>query len=155
MQDAIAQIRELHAAAALYFETNDKPGAWLDADGSWKDWESESEGSAAEARRDALAEALALLDAEPSVMSITFTGEAFETFRAAVTRMILSLPGSARYFTQITPAEGEPFDAWLIGVDYDAEMGDTIKIVRNDDNGSTGPELGIVESVRADRIHVY
>lgn len=57
-----AQVQQLHDKAAHYFEEHDVPGGWLDDDGAWKDWESESEGSAAEARRDAFAEVLALID---------------------------------------------------------------------------------------------
>jgi len=59
--DAIEEIERMHAKASEFFEANDVPGGWLDEFGSWKDWESEAEGSAAEAERDTLERVLALL----------------------------------------------------------------------------------------------
>jgi hypothetical protein len=55
-----------HVPAALvkaerYHDEYDRPGEWLDADGSWKDWESEVEGASCEAQIDALTEIASLL----------------------------------------------------------------------------------------------
>lgn len=61
MAEAISHVQKMHDDAAAYFEKYDVPGEWLDADGSWKDWESEAEGSAAEAKRDALSSVLDVL----------------------------------------------------------------------------------------------
>lgn len=92
---------------------------------------------------------------ETAAMSISFAGEAYETFQVWIELGISSLP-SARYFVQITETDtDEVFDAWLIGIDSDAEMGNTVKVVRNDDDGSTDPDLSKVESVEAARIHIY
>lgn len=110
--------------------------------------------------RAAIRRALDYLDrrgdpAAVAAMTISFAGEAYESFQAWVERGIESL-ASARYFVQVTEAEsGERFDAWLIGIDREAEMGDTVRIVRNDDDGATDPDLTKVESVRADRVHIY
>lgn len=61
LPEAIRRIQNMRDEAAAYFAEHDVPGEWLDHDGSWKDWESESEGSAAEAKRDALDAALDVL----------------------------------------------------------------------------------------------
>lgn len=89
-----------------------------------------------------------------AAMSISFAGEAYETFQRWVELGVDDL--GARYFVQVTEAEtGEKFDAWLIGIDREAEMGDTVRVVRNDDDGTTEADLAKVESVRADRVHIY
>jgi len=58
-------VEELHSKARAYFEKYDRPGEWLDEDGSWKDWESEAEGRAAEATAEAYAIVLKILRPEP------------------------------------------------------------------------------------------
>ena len=96
-------------------------------------------------------------DAVLAGMSITFAGEAYESFQEWVERGVNSL-ASARYFVQVTEAEtNERFDAWLVGIDRDAEMGDTVLVYRNNDNGATEPdtEQWAPEAVRADRVHIY
>lgn len=98
-------------------------------------------------------------DVEPAAMAITFAGEAYESFQAWVELGVADLGkgrAGARYFVQVTETDtGKAFDAWLIGIDRRAEMGNTIKVVRNDDSGSTDPDLSKVESVEADRLHIY
>lgn len=97
--------------------------------------------------------------AAAAAMSISFAGEAWESFQAWVHCGIASLGvGSrGRYFVQITEADtGNVFDAWLIASKTnDDEWGDTVTIVRNDDDGDTDPDLSKVENVRVDRIHIY
>lgn len=66
LQEVVQRVEALHADAARYFAEHDQPGEWLDVDGSWKSWEAESEGSAAEATRDAYAAVLALLRGAPA-----------------------------------------------------------------------------------------
>lgn len=58
---AIAEVEARREAAQAFHDEHDVPGGWLDADGSWRDWESEAEGEAAQARIDALGEALTVL----------------------------------------------------------------------------------------------
>jgi hypothetical protein len=53
-------------AAQTYFDTYDVPGEWLTADGSWKDWESEAEGAAAEGKIEGLKAALKIVRGETS-----------------------------------------------------------------------------------------
>lgn len=61
LPEAIRRVQNMHDEAAAYFEEHDVPGEWLDAAGSWKDWDSEAEGSAAEAKVDALSSVLDVL----------------------------------------------------------------------------------------------
>ena len=60
-------------------------------------------------------------------MCIVFEGEAYESFQNALTRM-------HGYGCTITPTEGEPFDAILLGPDSDAEDGATIQYLAVDES---------------------
>lgn len=63
LREAIERIQRMRDEASAYFEENDVPGGWLDEHGSWKDWESEAEGSAAEAEVQTLDRVLDVLQA--------------------------------------------------------------------------------------------
>jgi hypothetical protein len=82
---------------------------------------------------------------DASTMSISFAGEAYESFQSALDRM-------RGYGVTITTQNGEVFDAVLVGADGEAEMGDTVLSheVKN------GEDFNAVESYttppRSDRV---
>jgi hypothetical protein len=74
-------------------------------------------------------------------MLIGYDGEAYETFQ----RAIASMPG---YGVTITPVEGDPFEAVLVGSDPEAEDGATVRYARADEDGNYPP----VDELDPDRI---
>lgn len=58
---AILTLEKMHAEAKQFVDEHDVAGEWLDADGSWVDWEAEADAREAEARRDTLKQAIDVL----------------------------------------------------------------------------------------------
>ena len=79
------------------------------------------------------------------VYGFTFSGEAHETFE----RVVEHLTG---WIVRVTPVIGEPFDAQIHGVPKEAEMVNTVRLVRwSEDTGAHGDPFDI--EIR--NLHVY
>lgn len=76
----------------------------------------------------------------------TFSGEAYEWFRGLADR-------GEGLCVCVTPQEGDPFDAELVGGDWESEWGDSIRVRRWNDHHSHGE--GPIFSVRVRNIHIY
>lgn len=89
---------------------------------------------------------------------MTFSGEAYEWFQSAVERFVLPpkgtrwTPQTPGLFLRITPVEGEAFDGFIVGIDPEADMGDTLVVQRGDENAV--PQ-GEPFSLRVQSVHVY
>lgn len=81
-------------------------------------------------------------------MEITFDGEAFDTEQ----RVIDSL---ATFIVQVTPVEGETFDAQLVRVDREADAVDGTPLIVRRFNDETGEPEGEPFTVLAKAILVY
>lgn len=79
---------------------------------------------------------------DPEALALAFSGEAYDTLATV-------LEGLSSLVVEITPGEGEPFDAVLIGPDYDAN--DYAAVKYRDLFGAIGP----VKNIIASRIYVY
>lgn len=89
---------------------------------------------------------------EQQNLSISFSGEAGESFAARI-------DGLATYAVRITPQEGEPFDAVIVGSGQDVvEDGngwyDAVRFWRADEDGLPLTNA-IPEVLRVRDVHVY
>jgi hypothetical protein len=86
-------------------------------------------------------------------LGITFDGDASESFASRV-------EGMAQYYVRITPIQGEPFDAIIIGSDQDTEVdGDTwfdaVRCVEADEESGLQIEGAEPKTVRVRNVHIY
>lgn len=83
--------------------------------------------------------------------TMTFDPEAWSWFLDAATNA-----ANHRLFVQITPRNGEPFDAYLVGVDFDYEDedggGDAVQYRLADERYY---EVGETLTIRAAAVHIY
>ena len=114
--DAIARIQKLRDEAQQTYSETVVPGV--------------SDDSVLETEIETYDAVLAILQADAPAdgrMCIEYHGEAYESFRNALDLM-------HGYGCEITPIEGEPFDAILVGADREADDGATVSFVRNPDD---------------------
>lgn len=80
-------------------------------------------------------------------MRIAYAGGAYASFQDTVDRL-------RNYTVRVTPGEGEPFDAIVLGPDRASEWVDAV-IVAEDDDKDGIPTPGSVRSVRVAELYVY
>jgi hypothetical protein len=111
------------------------------------------------------AQTLAAKYAEQENLSLSFSGEASELFSNYVT-------GMNDYYVRITPQEGDPFDAQIIGAGLDVEVDgstwyDAVSFIRADElNGLVDGDKWVsdltpeelaerTETLRVADVHIY